>query len=89
VLLGHAMRNAILPVISVGAVEFGFILGGSVVVESVFGIRGIGLLAWESIARDDFPTVQAIILVYAMIYVWLTFLADVINAWLDPRIRTR
>lgn len=89
VLLGHAIRNAILPVISVGAVEFGFILGGSVVVESVFGIRGIGLLAWESIARDDFPTVQAIILVYAMIYVWLTFLADVINAWLDPRIRTR
>lgn len=87
VLFGHAIRNAILPVISVAAVEFGFILGGSVVVESVFGIRGIGLLAWESIARNDFPTIQAIILVYAMIYVWLTFLADVINAWLDPRIR--
>lgn len=87
VLLGHAIRNAILPVISVAAVEFGFILGGSVVVESVFGIRGIGLLAWESIGRNDFPTIQAIILIYAMLYVWLTFLADVINAWLDPRIR--
>ncbi|MBU4527151.1 MAG: ABC transporter permease [Desulfomicrobium sp.] len=87
VLFGHAIRNAILPVVSVAAVEFGFILGGSVVVESVFGIRGIGLLAWESISRNDFPTIQAIILIYAMIYVWLTFLADVINAWLDPRIR--
>ena len=87
VLFGHAIRNAILPVISVAAVEFGFILGGSIVVESVFGIRGIGLLAWESIGRNDFPTIQAIILIYAMIYVWLTFLADVINAWADPRIR--
>lgn len=87
VLFGHAIRNSILPVISVAAVEFGFILGGSVVVESVFSIRGIGLLAWESIARNDFPTVQAIVLVYAMLYVWLTFLADVFNAWLDPRIR--
>ena len=89
VLFGHAIRNAILPVISVAAVEFGFILGGSIVVESVFGIRGIGLLAWESIGRNDFPTIQAIILIYAMIYVWLTFLADVINAWADPRIRVR
>lgn len=87
VLFGHAIRNAILPVISVAAVEFGFILGGSIVVESVFGIRGIGLLAWESIGRNDFPTIQAIILIYAMIYVWLTFLADVLNAWADPRIR--
>ncbi len=89
VLFGHAIRNAILPVISVAAVEFGFILGGSIVVESVFGIRGIGLLAWESIGRNDFPTIQAIILIYAMIYVWLTFLADVLNAWADPRIRVR
>jgi peptide/nickel transport system permease protein len=57
------------------------------VVESVFTLQGVGLLAWESIGRNDFPTIQAIILVYAMIYVGLTFLADFINAWLDPRIR--
>jgi peptide/nickel transport system permease protein len=87
ILLKHAIRNAILPVVSVAAVEFGFILGGSVVVESVFTLQGVGLLAWESIGRNDFPTIQAIILVYAMIYVGLTFLADFINAWLDPRIR--
>ncbi len=87
IILKHALRNAILPVVSVAAVEFGFILGGSVVVESVFSLRGIGYLAWESIGRNDFPTIQAIILVYAMIYVCLTFLADVLNAWIDPRIR--
>ncbi|SDE89159.1 ABC transporter permease [Rhodospira trueperi] len=87
VLFGHAIRNAILPVVSVATVEFGFILGGSVVVESVFSIKGVGLLAWESIGRNDFPTIQAIILLYSMIYVWLTFFADIINAWLDPRIR--
>lgn len=87
IILKHALRNAILPVVSVAAVEFGFILGGSVVVESVFSLRGIGYLAWESIGRNDFPTIQAIILVYAMIYVCLTFLSDVLNAWIDPRIR--
>jgi peptide/nickel transport system permease protein len=87
ILFKHAIRNAILPVISVAAVEFGFILGGSVVVESVFTLHGIGLLVWESISRNDFPTIQAIILVYAMIYVGLTFMADFVNAWLDPRLR--
>jgi len=87
ILLKHAFRNAILPVVSVAAVEFGFILGGSVVVESVFSLHGIGFLAWESISRNDFPTIQAIILVYAMIYVGLTFLADLLNAKLDPRLR--
>ncbi len=87
ILIKHAIRNAILPVISVAAVEFGFILGGSVVVESVFTLHGVGLLVWESISRNDFPTIQAIILVYAMIYVGLTFMADFVNAWLDPRLR--
>lgn len=87
ILLKHAIRNAIIPVVSVAAVEFGFILGGSVVVESVFTLHGVGFLAWESISRNDFPTIQAIILVYAIIYVGLTFLADLLNAWLDPRIR--
>lgn len=87
ILLKHAIRNAIIPVVSVSAVEFGFILGGSVVVESVFTVHGMGLLAWESISRNDFPTIQAIILIYAIIYVGLTFLADFLNAWLDPRIR--
>jgi len=87
VLIKHALRNAIIPVVSVAAVQFGFMLGGSIVVETIFALHGIGYLAWESINRSDLPTVQAVILVFSIIYVVLTLLADLINAWLDPRIR--
>lgn len=87
VLIKHALRNAIIPVVSVAAVQFGFMLGGSIVVETIFALHGMGYLAWESINRSDLPTVQAVILVFSIIYVVLTLLADLINAWLDPRIR--
>lgn len=87
VLFKHALRNALIPVVALAAVQFGFMLGGSIVVEAVFSMHGIGHLAWEAIARKDFPVVQAIVLVLAAIYIALTFAADVLNAWLDPRIR--
>ena len=87
ILFKHALRNAIAPVVSLAAVQLGFMLGGSVVVESLFSIHGLGHLAWESISRNDFPPVQAIILTLSIIYVVLTFLSDVLNAWLDPGIR--
>jgi len=87
VLFKHALRNAIIPVVSLAAVQFGFMLGGSIIIESVFAIQGMGFLAWQSITRSDFPTLQAIILILAVIYVALTLLADLVNAWLDPRIR--
>lgn len=87
VVLKHALRNAIIPVVSLAAVQFGFMLGGSIIVETVFGLGGVGYLAWESISRADFPTVQAIVLVYSGFYIVLTLLADLANAWLDPRIR--
>ncbi|WP_278924438.1 MULTISPECIES: ABC transporter permease [Pseudophaeobacter] len=88
VLFKHALRNAIIPVVSLAAVQMGFMLGGSIVVESVFALHGAGFLAWESIARNDLPTVQALILVFSMFYIIFTFLADVLNAWLDPRMRS-
>jgi peptide/nickel transport system permease protein len=87
VLFKHALRNAIVPVVSLSAVQFGFMLGGSVVIETIFQINGLGYLAWESIQRKDLPTMQAIVLVLALIYVLLTFVADVLNAFLDPRLR--
>jgi peptide/nickel transport system permease protein len=89
VLVKHALRNAIIPVVAVAAVQFGFMLGGSIVVESVFSLHGIGYLGWESISRADFPVVQAVVLVLACIYILLTLVADVLNALLDPRIRVR
>jgi len=88
VLFRHALRNAIIPVVSLAAVQMGFMLGGSIVVESIFALHGAGYLAWESIARNDLPTVQALILVFSMFYIVFIFLADVLNAWLDPRMRS-
>jgi len=87
VLFKHALRNAIIPVVSLAAVQFGFMLGGSIVIETIFAINGMGFLAWESIQRADLPMMQAIVLVLSVFYIVLTFLADMLNAWLDPRIR--
>ncbi len=87
VLFKHALRNAIIPVVSLAAVQFGFMLGGSIVIETIFAINGLGQLAWESILRADLPMMQAIVLVLSCLYIVLTFLADILNAFLDPRIR--
>lgn len=87
IIVVHALLNALLPVVSVAAVQFGFMLGGSVVIETVFAMRGVGYLAWESISRADIPVVQAIVLVMAVIYVLMTTLSDILTAWLDPRVR--
>jgi ABC-type dipeptide/oligopeptide/nickel transport system permease component len=87
IILKHALRNAAMPVVSIAAVQLGFMLGGSVVIESVFALPGIGYLAWESIIKNDFPVVQAVVLFLAVIYIGLTLLADMMNALLDPRLR--
>jgi peptide/nickel transport system permease protein len=88
ILLKHALRNAAIPVVAIAAVQLGFMLGGSIVIESVFALHGVGFLAWESIGKNDFPVVQAVVLVLAVIYVALTMLADILNAVLDPRLRS-
>lgn len=88
IMFKHALRNAIIPVISLAAVQMGFMLGGSIVVESVFALHGAGYLAWESISRNDLPTMQALILIFSMFYIFFTLLADLLNAWMDPRLRS-
>lgn len=87
ILFKHALRNAVIPVVSLAAVQMGFMLGGSIVTESVFALHGAGYLAWQSISRNDLPTMQALILIFSLFYIFFTFLADVLNAWLDPRLR--
>jgi peptide/nickel transport system permease protein len=87
IVLKHALRNAAMPVVSVAAVQLGFMLGGSIVIEAVFALHGVGYLAWESISKNDFPVVQAVVLLLALIYIALTLLADLANAVLDPRLR--
>jgi peptide/nickel transport system permease protein len=87
IVLKHALRNAAMPVVAIAAVQLGFMLSGSIVIESVFALHGVGYLAWESISKNDFPVVQAVVLFLAMIYITLTLLADLLNAALDPRLR--
>lgn len=87
VLWKHALRNAVLPVVSLAAVAFGFLLGGSFIVESIFALNGIGFLALNAIQTQDFPVVQSIVVFISFAYILLTLLSDLINAQLDPRIR--
>lgn len=87
VIFRHALRNALIPVVALAAVQLGLVLGGSVVIETVFALNGLGFLAWESIVQNDLPVVQAVILLLSVIYIGLTLAADLVNAWLDPRMR--
>jgi ABC-type dipeptide/oligopeptide/nickel transport system permease component len=87
VIFKHALRNAIVPVVALTAVQLGYLLGGSVVIETIFALDGLGYLAYQSITYKDFPVMQAIVLLLSVIYVLLTLASDIANAWLDPRIR--
>ena len=89
VLFKHALRNAIIPVVSLAFVQFGYMLGGAFVIEIVFAVQGVGFLAVRSIERTDLPVVQAIVLLFSVIYVMMTLFADLLNAFLDPRIRAK
>ena len=86
-ILNHAMRNALLPVVSVLAVQLGHKFGGSVITESVFSINGLGRLALESILGADIPTVQILVFVFAFTFLILNLIADILNAYLDPWLR--
>lgn len=83
----HAFRNAANPLITVIGLRWGALLGGAAITETVFGWPGIGRLAIQSVAARDYPLIQGIVLVAAVIFVTLNLLVDVMYAWLDPRVR--
>jgi ABC-type dipeptide/oligopeptide/nickel transport system permease component len=87
VIFKHALRNAVVPVVALTAVQLGYLLGGSVVIETIFALDGLGYLAYQSITFKDFPVMQVVVLLFSVLYVLLTLLSDIANAWLDPRIR--
>jgi ABC-type dipeptide/oligopeptide/nickel transport system permease component len=87
VVIRHALRNALVPVVALAAVQLGFLLGGSIVIETVFALDGLGYLAYQSITHKDFPVTQAVLMLLAIAYVLLTLLADLVNTWIDPRLR--
>ncbi|MCK7613841.1 ABC transporter permease [Roseibium sediminicola] len=89
VLFGHALPNALLPVIAMIGIDIGLFMSGIVVVESVFGWPGIGQLAWQAIQRVDIPIIMGVTLVSACAIVLGNFLADLIAPLIDPRIKLR
>ena len=87
VLIRHALKNALLPVITVIGLEFAFLIGGLVVTEQVFNLNGIGKLFVESISQRDYTMIQSLVLLTSFVFILVNFLIDLINALMDPRIR--
>ena len=87
VLFVHVLRAALGPTLAVTALQFGFLLGGAVVTESVFARRGLGRLVVEAILWQDLPVVRGVVLVGALAYVLVNLASDLAQAWLDPRLR--
>ena len=87
ILSRHALKNAILPVLTIISLEFAFLLGGLVVTEQVFNLNGLGMLFVEAIARRDYTLTQALVMLVATIFLTVNFFVDIAYAWLDPRIR--
>jgi len=89
ILARHALKNAILPVLTIISLEFAFLLGGLVVTEQVFNLNGLGMLFVEAIARRDYTLTQALVMLVATAFLLVNFVVDIAYAWLDPRIRYR
>ena len=87
VTIAHVLRNALLPVVTILGVQMGTVLAGSVVIESVFSLPGVGRLIIGAIQRRDYPVIQGGLLLTATIFVLVNLLVDLLYAWLDPRIR--
>jgi len=86
VIMVHSLRNAMIPVITVIGVNFGLLLGGSIITENVFAIRGLGSVIVTAISRRDFPVVQGAVLVVATVFVVINLLIDILYTFVDPRI---
>jgi len=87
ILIRHALKNAMLPVISVIGLEMAFLIGGMVVTEQVFNLNGLGRLLVQSIEQRDYTMTQSLVLLTAIFFVLMNFVTDLLFAWLDPRVR--
>jgi peptide/nickel transport system permease protein len=83
----HALKNAMIPVVTIMGLQVGALIGGSVIIESVFGLNGMGIYLLEGILRRDLLVVQSLVLIFAVTYVIINLFVDLTYAWLDPRIR--
>jgi len=87
VILRHALPNALIPVITVLGFQMGYLLGGTVIIEEIFALPGMGRLALQAIFQRDYPVVQGVVLVIALLFVMTNLVVDMLYAWIDPRIR--
>ncbi|CAN5675552.1 ABC transporter permease [soil metagenome] len=87
VMTRHVLRNASIPIITVIGIQFATLLGGTVIIESIFGLPGIGRYIYESISTRDYPVVQSVTLVMAAIFVLISLVVDITYAFMDPRLR--
>lgn len=83
----HALRNALLPIVTIIGMEFSFLLGGLVVTEQVFNLNGLGRLMFESVLHADYNMIQALVMICVLMFVGINLLIDLTYAWIDPRIR--
>jgi peptide/nickel transport system permease protein len=89
VILRHSLRNALLPIVTVIGVDFGYLLGGTVIIESVFAISGIGTLLINAIRMKDTPTVMATVMFVTLAYSFVNLVVDIMYAFIDPRIKSQ
>lgn len=87
VLMTHALKNALVPVVTVMGLEMTYLLGGSFIIETIFGLPGLGRATVNAIGSRDFPVLQGCLLVYSLFVILVSLMGDVLYAWLDPRIR--
>lgn len=83
----HALRNALLPIITFSGIQFGYMLGGSIIIEQVFSLPGLGRLILSAIYQRDFPVIQGGVIFVAMVFCYVNFLVDLLYSYINPRIR--
>jgi ABC-type dipeptide/oligopeptide/nickel transport system permease component len=87
VVLKHALKNALIPTVTVLGLQIGFLIGGAIVVETVFAVPGVGSFGIAAISLRDYPQVQAFVLLFALGFVLTNLVVDILYAFLDPRIK--
>jgi ABC-type dipeptide/oligopeptide/nickel transport system permease component len=87
IIFTHVFKNALIPIVTIIGLQFGYLLGGAVIIEQIFGLPGLGKLILQSASAKDYPMIQAATLVITFWFVFINFGTDLLYAYLDPRIR--
>ena len=87
VIAKHALRNALIPVVTMMGLQFGFLLGGSIVVESVFNLPGLGRLLVESVTQRDYPVIQTLVLLFSLEFILINLFVDLLYGFINPTVR--